>query len=77
MYRVMRVIGLIKSSVSLHEGVYEARYTNIALDDIDLVDGMPVGIQVIGGRFGEEKCVSVAKAIEQAMRWKDTSRSSL
>ncbi|KAJ5884938.1 hypothetical protein N7495_009448 [Penicillium taxi] len=36
--------------------------------DIDLVDGMPVGVQVIGGRFGEEKCVAVAKAIEQAMR---------
>lgn len=29
---------------------------------------MPVGVQVVGGRFGEEKCVSVAKAIEQAMR---------
>ena len=47
------------------------------LDDIDLVDGMPVGVQVVGGRFGEEKCVSVAKAIEQAMRWKDAARSSL
>ncbi|KAF3390541.1 Acetamidase [Penicillium rolfsii] len=45
--------------------------------DIDLVDGMPVGVQVVGGRFGEEKCVSVAKAIEQAMRWRDAARSSL
>ena len=26
MYRVMRVIGLIKSSVSLREGVYDAIY---------------------------------------------------
>ena len=52
-------------------------YTNVVLDDIDLVDGMPVGVQVVGGRFGEEKCVSVAKAIEQAMRWKDAARSSL
>lgn len=51
--------------------------TNVVLDDIDLVDGMPVGIQVVGGRFGEEKCVSVAKAIEQAMRWKDAALSSL
>lgn len=47
------------------------------VDDIDLVDGMPVGVQVVGGRFGEEKCVSVAKAIEQAMRWRDAARSSL
>ncbi|OOQ81778.1 acetamidase [Penicillium brasilianum] len=45
--------------------------------DIDLVDGMPVGLQIVGGRFGEEKCVSVAKAIEQAMRWKDAARPSL
>ena len=46
-------------------------------DDIDLVDGMPVGVQVVGGRFGEEKCVAVAKAIEQAMNWRDVPRSSL
>ncbi|KAJ5965481.1 Amidase [Penicillium waksmanii] len=45
--------------------------------DINLVEGMPVGVQVVGGRFGEEKCVAVAKAIEQAMRWKDTARPSL
>jgi amidase len=38
---------------------------------------MPVGIQVVGGRFGEEKCVSVAKAIEQAMQKKVVSRASL
>ncbi|KAJ5530727.1 hypothetical protein N7527_004120 [Penicillium freii] len=45
--------------------------------DINLVEGMPVGIQVVGGRFGEEKCVAVAKAIEQAMQRKITSRASL
>ncbi|KAJ5396674.1 hypothetical protein N7509_004787 [Penicillium cosmopolitanum] len=45
--------------------------------DINLVEGMPVGVQVVGGRFGEEKCVAVAKAIEQAMRWKDNARPSL
>lgn len=47
------------------------------LDDINLVEGMPVGIQVVGGRFGEEKCVAVAKAIEQAMQRKITSRANL
>ncbi|KAF7714838.1 Uncharacterized protein PECH_000033 [Penicillium ucsense] len=45
--------------------------------DINLIDGMPVGIQVVGGRFGEEKCVSVAKAIEQAMRWERSARPNL
>lgn len=49
----------------------------LIIDDIDLVDGMPVGVQVVGGRFGEEKCVAVAKAIEQAMSWKDDARASL
>ncbi|KGO75345.1 Amidase [Penicillium italicum] len=45
--------------------------------DINLVEGMPVGIQVVGGRFGEEKCVAVAKAIEQVMQRNITSRASL
>lgn len=45
--------------------------------DIDLVDGMPVGVQVVGGRFGEERCIGVAKAIEQAMRWKKPAAPSL
>ncbi|KAJ5594150.1 Amidase [Penicillium hispanicum] len=53
------------------------RGADLVADDIDLVDGMPVGVQVVGGRFGEEKCVAVAKAIEQAMRWKDSARSGL
>ncbi|KAJ6146304.1 hypothetical protein N7497_008286 [Penicillium chrysogenum] len=45
--------------------------------DVNLVEGMPVGIQVVGGRFGEEKCVAVAKAIEQAMQGKIPSRARL
>lgn len=36
-------------------------------DDINLVKGMPVGIQVVGGKFGEEKCIAVAKVIEEAL----------
>ena len=32
--------------------------------DVDLVDGMPVGLQIVGGRFGEEKAIAVAKVIE-------------
>ncbi|OQD76933.1 hypothetical protein PENDEC_c003G02780 [Penicillium decumbens] len=41
--------------------------------DVELVNGMPVGVQVVGGRFGEERCVAVAKAIEQAMKRKDAA----
>jgi amidase len=32
--------------------------------DVELVEGMPCGLQVVGGRFGEEKAVAVAKAIQ-------------
>ncbi|KAL2831783.1 amidase signature domain-containing protein [Aspergillus cavernicola] len=32
--------------------------------DIDLVKGMPITIQIVGGRFGEEKAVSVAKVVD-------------
>ncbi|KAI9040166.1 putative acetamidase [Aspergillus affinis] len=35
--------------------------------DIDLVEGMPVGVQVVGGRFGDETCVAVAKVIERVL----------
>ena len=37
-------------------------------DDPDLVSGMPVGIQIVGGKFGEEKTVAVAKAVEEALQ---------
>ena len=32
--------------------------------DVELVHGMPVGVQIVGGRFGEEKVVAVAKVIQ-------------
>jgi Asp-tRNA(Asn)/Glu-tRNA(Gln) amidotransferase A subunit family amidase len=35
------------------------------VDDIDLVKGMPVTVQIVGGRFGEEKGVSVAKVVDR------------
>jgi amidase len=35
--------------------------------DAELVDGMPVGVQVVGGRFGEERCLAVAKVIEELL----------
>ena len=35
-----------------------------AIDDPELVKGMPVGVQIVTGRFGEEKAVGIAKLIE-------------
>lgn len=34
------------------------------VDDIELVKGMPICLQIVGGRFGEEKAVAVAKAVD-------------
>lgn len=31
--------------------------------DVDLFDGMPVGVQVVTGRFGEEKAIGIAKVL--------------
>ena len=40
----------------------------ILVDDPDLIRGMPVNVQIVTGKFGEEKAVAVAKAIEEALR---------
>lgn len=40
------------------------RTANLFIDDVDLVKGMPVTVQIVGGRFGEEKAVSVAKVVD-------------
>lgn len=77
MFREMMVISLIRSSVSTSNIGAFLNDADPCLDDINLVEGMPVGIQVVGGRFGEEKCVAVAKAIEQAMQRKIPSRANL
>lgn len=36
-------------------------------DDPTLIDGMPVSIQIVGGRYGEEKAVATAKVVEDAL----------
>jgi amidase len=36
--------------------------------DPELVKGMPVGVQIVGGRFGEERCLAVAKVVEEALQ---------
>jgi amidase len=36
-------------------------------DDIDLVHGMPICVQIVGGRFGEEKAVAVGKVVDELM----------
>ncbi|KAL4925465.1 putative acetamidase [Aspergillus undulatus] len=42
----------------------EADRFNWGQYDIDSVKGMPVTVQIVGGRFGEEKAISVAKVID-------------
>jgi amidase len=35
--------------------------------DIDLVQDIPVGVQIMAGKYGDEKCVAIAKVIEEIM----------
>ena len=39
----------------------------ILTDNPDLIRGMPVNVQIVTGKFGEEKAVAVAKAVEEAL----------
>lgn len=72
MFRGTSLIGLITSSVCFFSfsflGVFcciEANSFALAcLDDLNLVKGMPVTVQIVGGRFGEERAISVAKVID-------------
>ena len=36
-------------------------------DDVNLVKGMPVPLQVVGGRFGEENIIGVGKVIDSLL----------
>ncbi|PYH41191.1 putative acetamidase [Aspergillus saccharolyticus JOP 1030-1] len=46
----------------------EADRFNFEQYDIDLVKDMPITVQVVGGRFGEEKAMAVAKVLEEVLR---------
>ncbi|KXH29500.1 acetamidase [Colletotrichum salicis] len=45
----------------------ESDEMNYQLYDFDLIRGIPVGVQIIGGKYGEEKCVSVAKVVKDVL----------
>jgi amidase len=38
--------------------------------DPELVTGMPVGVLVVAGRFGEDKCVAVGRVVEEVLAGK-------
>lgn len=42
--------------------------TDTRIDDVEAVEGLPVGVQVVGGKFGEEKSIAVAKVIEALLK---------
>lgn len=48
-----------------HEYRSESDEYNHGQYDLDLVDGMPVNVQIITGKFGEEKAVMVAEVLEE------------
>jgi hypothetical protein len=38
------------------------------IDDFDLVEGMPVGIQIVCGKYEDEKCIAVGKVVDTLMK---------
>jgi amidase len=52
--------------------LYEARSPldqwNWDLFDLDTMNGMPIGVQVVARRLQEEKALGAAKAIDQTLR---------
>ncbi|KAM0505893.1 hypothetical protein ACHAQF_002999 [Verticillium nonalfalfae] len=51
-----------------HQPRNKADEFNKSQYDIDLVDGIPVGIQVVCGKYEDEKCVAVGKVIQEQLR---------
>ncbi|KAJ5254159.1 hypothetical protein N7524_011339 [Penicillium chrysogenum] len=45
----------------------ESDVFNYSQYDADLVHGMPICVQIVGGRFGEEKALAVGKVVDELM----------
>lgn len=65
----MSLMRLIMSSVSFLFGSECGLWPVLMMlpDDIELVHGMPICVQIVGGRFGEEKAIAVAKVVDELM----------
>ncbi|RFU27849.1 hypothetical protein B7463_g8504, partial [Scytalidium lignicola] len=55
---------MVSQEWKTHQGRNKADEFNKQQYDIDLVDGMPVGVQIVSGKYEEEKCIAVAKVIK-------------
>ena len=64
--RGMRVIDTTGSNVG-QQRLLDEHMLTILIDNPDLIRGMPVNVQIVTGKFGEEKAVAVAKAVEEAL----------
>ena len=62
----MRVIDTTGSNVG-QQRLLDEHLLTILIDNPDLIRGMPVNVQIVTGKFGEEKAVAVAKAVEEAL----------
>ena len=66
--RGTRASGIIGSNVGRMAGLGTIRKLTDGTNDHKLTGGMPVTIQIVGGKFGEENTVVVAKAVEEALK---------
>ncbi|KZL74877.1 hypothetical protein CI238_07520 [Colletotrichum incanum] len=58
----------ISQQWSEHVPWNESDQINFQQYDFDLIRGMPVGVQIVGGKYGEERCIAVAKVVKDALQ---------
>jgi len=49
---------------------------NRGIDEPSLVMGLPVGCQIVGGRFGEEQSIAVAKVVAKLLAEDNAKRTT-
>ncbi|KAM5349637.1 hypothetical protein ACJ41O_006142 [Fusarium nematophilum] len=59
--------GTLPSDWTSHQPRNRSDEFNKEQYDIDLVEGIPVGVQIMAGKYGDEKCIAVAKVIEELL----------
>ena len=64
----MIAIALIGHNVGLRDTGNLKIVLITSVHDANLIADMPVNIQIVGGKYGEEKAVAVAKVVEEALK---------
>lgn len=56
-----------KSAVELAAMIRDREVSSREVVQVHMADGLPVGVQVMGGKYTELRCLAVAEAIERRL----------